>query len=58
MEHDEWEGRVGLVSLPTTKQITLKTKPAPFRRRYKQWPKVGMNVDVVTDEKGYWKIAL
>jgi len=58
VEHDGWEGRVGVISLPITKQITLKTKMAQFKQRYKQFPKVGMKVDVETDENGYWKIAL
>ena len=28
------------------------------KQRYKHFPKTGMKVDVVTDDNGYWKIAL
>jgi hypothetical protein len=31
---------------------------AQFKQRYKQFPKAGLKVDVVTDENGYWKVAL
>jgi len=29
-----------------------------FKQHYKRFPTIGMKVDVVTDENGYWKIAL
>jgi hypothetical protein len=31
---------------------------AQFKQRYKQYQKTGLKVDVVTDDNGYWNIAL
>jgi len=56
VERDGWEGRLRTFSLPPTKQITAKTVMAQFKHRYKQFPKVGMKGDVVTDANGYWKM--
>ena len=39
-------------------QLQHKAKVSDFKQRYKQFPKLGMKVDVVTDENGYCKIAL
>jgi hypothetical protein len=47
------QATVRCVSLPSP-----KSRLALFRQRYKQFPKLGMKIDVVTDENGYWKIAL
>ena len=30
-----------------------KSKLAQFKERYKQFPRIGMKVDVVTDDNGY-----
>src|SRR3990172_4215369 len=56
VEHDGWEGRLRTISLPPTKQISSKAKLAQFKLRYKQFPKTGMKVDVITDANGYWKL--
>lgn len=56
VEQDGWEGRLRAFSKPPTKQITSRTKMAQFKLRYKQFPKSGMKVDVVTDANGYWKL--
>lgn len=56
VEHDGWEGRLRTISRPPTKQISTKTKMAQFKLRYKQFPKSGMKVDVITDSNGYWKM--
>jgi hypothetical protein len=37
---------------------SAKSKLAQFKLWYKQLPKLGMKVDVVTDDNGYWKIIL
>jgi hypothetical protein len=58
VEEDGWEGRLRTFSKPSTKQISSRTIMAQFKLRYKQFPKTGMKVDVVTDDNGYWKIAL
>jgi hypothetical protein len=50
--------RIATFAKPQTNEISPKSKLAQFKQRYKQFPKLGMKVDVVTDENGYWKIAL
>jgi len=50
--------RIATFARPPGNEISPKSKLAQFKQRYKSWPKVSMNVDVVTDENGYWKIAL
>ena len=47
-----------IFSKPLTEEISPKSKLAQFKQRYKQFPKVGLKVDVVTDDNGYWKVAL
>ena len=39
-------------------EISPKNKLAQFKHRYKQFPKLGMRLDVVMDENGYLKIAV
>ena len=56
VEHDGWEGRLRTFSKPSTKQISTRTKMAQFKLRYKQFPRSGMKVDVITDANGYWKM--
>jgi hypothetical protein len=56
VEQDGWEGRLGAFAKPSTKQITSKTIMAQFKLRYKQLPKSGVKVDVVTDANGFWKM--
>jgi hypothetical protein len=41
-----------------SEEISSKSRLAQFRQRYKRFPTLGMKVDVVTDDNGYWKIAL
>ena len=52
------EMRIAIFAKPLGNEISPKSKLAQFRGRYKSWPKVGMKVDVETNENGYWKIAL
>jgi len=52
------ELRIATFAKPQGDEISPKSRLAQFKQRYKTWPKVGMKVDVETDEKGYWKIAL
>ena len=55
---DGWEGKIGVFSKPTSKQISEKHKLALFRQRYGQFPRIGMMVDVEPDKKGYWSIVV
>ena len=52
------EMRIGTFAKPQGDEISPKSRLAQFKQRYKQFPKVGLKVDVVTDNNGYWKIAL
>jgi hypothetical protein len=49
--------RIATFAKPQSSEISPKSKLAQFKQRYKQLPRVGMKVDVQTDEKGSWKIA-
>ena len=50
--------RIATFSKPLIEEISSKSRLAQFKQRYKQFPKAGLKVDVVTDDNGYWKIAL
>jgi hypothetical protein len=50
------EMRIATFAKPLGNEISPKSNLAQFKQRYKTWPKVGMRVDVETDENGYWKI--
>ena len=50
--------RIATFAKPQGAEISSKSRLAQFKRRYKRFPTVGMKVDVVTDEKGYWRIGL
>ena len=52
------EMRIATFAKPQGEEISSKSKLAQFKQRYKQFPKLGMRVDVLTDDNGYWKIAL
>ena len=52
------EMRIATFSKPPSEEISPKSRLAQFKQHYKQFPKVGLKVDVLTDENGYWKIAL
>jgi len=52
------EMRIGTFTKPQSEEISSKSKLARFKQRYKRFPTLGMKVDVVTDDKGYWKIAV
>ena len=52
------EMRIATFSKPQTEEISSKSRLAQFKQRYKRLPALGMKVDVVTDVRGYWKIAL
>lgn len=55
---NDHEMRIATFSKPQVNEISPKSKLAQFKQRYKQFPKTGMKIDVVTDDNGYWKIAL
>jgi hypothetical protein len=50
--------RIATFSKPQSNEISSKSRLAQFKQRYKRFPTLGMKVDVVTDNNGYWKIAL
>jgi hypothetical protein len=52
------EMRIATFTKPQGEEISSKSKLARFKQRYKRFPALGMKVDVVTDENGYWEIAL
>jgi hypothetical protein len=52
------EMRIATFAKPQSEKISSKSRLEQFKQRYKQFPKTGMKVDVVTDDNGYWKIAL
>ena len=52
------EMRIATFAKPQSDSISQKSRLAQFKDKYKQFPKTGMKVDVMTDENGYWKIAL
>ncbi|MGA2785735.1 MAG: hypothetical protein ABSF09_13665 [Candidatus Bathyarchaeia archaeon] len=54
----DWEGRIGTINKPTSKQISPKSNLAQFKERYEQFPKIGMQVDVVANDEGFWKLDL
>ncbi len=53
-----WEGRIATINKPPSRYISQKSKMALFKARYKAYPKVGIKVNVVTNEQGYWKLVL
>jgi hypothetical protein len=52
------EMRIATFAKPQSEEISSKSKLAQFKQRYKRFPALGMKVDVVTDDNGYWKIAV
>ena len=52
------EMRIATFTKPFSEEISPKSRLAQFKQRYKHFPKLGMRVDVVTDDNGYWKIVL
>ena len=50
--------RIATFSKPQSNEISSKSRLAQFKHRYKRFPTVGMKVDVVTDDNGYWKIVV
>jgi hypothetical protein len=52
------EMRIANFTKPLSQEISAKSKLARFKQRYKRFPALGMKVDVVTDDNGYWKIAV
>lgn len=55
---NELEMRIATFSKPQADEISPKSRLAQFKQHYKRFPAIGMKVDVVTDENGYWKIVL
>jgi hypothetical protein len=52
------ELRIATFAKPHSEEISPKSRLAQFKQHYKRFPTLGMKVDVVTDDNGYWKIAL
>ena len=50
--------RLATFAKPQSDEISPKSRLAHFKQRCKQFPKARLKVDVVTDDNGYWKIAL
>jgi hypothetical protein len=55
---DGREMRIATFAKPQSEEISPKSGLAQFKRHYKRFPMLGMKVDVVTDDNGYWKIAI
>jgi len=49
--------RIATFAKPQGEEISSKSRLAQFKQHYKRFPAIGMKVDIVTDENGYWKIA-
>jgi hypothetical protein len=52
-----WIGRVGTIPKPPSRLLSPRSKMAQFITRYKKPPEVGMTVDVMTNEKGFWTLV-
>jgi len=55
---DGWEGRIATIPKPSSKYVSPKSKMAQFIAKYKRTPESGMQIDVVTNDKGYWTLVL
>ena len=55
---DGVEMRLATFNRPLSQEISSKTKLARFKQRYKRFPTIGMKIDAVTGEDGYWRIAM
>ncbi len=53
---DDWTGRIGIINKPTSKEISAKSNLAKFMQRYEKYPEIGMQVDVIANDAGYWKL--
>jgi hypothetical protein len=53
-----WDGRIGTIPKPPSKYVSPRSKMAQFITKYRKPPEVGMTVDVMTNEKGYWTLVL
>ena len=47
-----------VISLPDGKSVHPKSKLAGFKRAYGKYPAVGMEVQTMRDENGYWRVIL
>jgi len=54
---DGREMRIATFSKPPSEEISPKSRLAQFKQHYKRFPTIGMKVDVVTDDNGYWKLV-
>jgi hypothetical protein len=52
------EMRIATFTKPVSQEISPKSKLARFKLRYNRLPRLGVKVNVVTDENDYWKVAL
>jgi hypothetical protein len=55
---DGREMRLATFNKPQAEQISSKSKLALFKHRYHRFPAVGMRVDLVTNQNGFWQIAI
>jgi hypothetical protein len=53
-----WEGRIATIPKPPTKLVLPNSKMAKFIQKYKKPPEAGIPVEVTTNAKGYWTLAL
>jgi hypothetical protein len=49
---------MGRLDVEVVASLLPRSKLARFKRQYRRFPTLGMKVDVVTDDNGYWKVAL
>jgi hypothetical protein len=53
-----WVGRVGTIPKPPSRYLSPKSKMAQFITKYRKPPELGMTIDVATNDKGFWTMAL
>jgi hypothetical protein len=51
-----WEGRIGTINKPASRQISPRSRLAKFKQRYKQFPRIGMKIQVEANAAGYWSM--
>ena len=55
---DEFEGRIATITKPLTNIISPRSRLALFKAKYGEFPKIGMKVQVETNENGFWNLIL
>jgi len=55
---DSWEGRIGVITKPSSKYVSPKSNMAKFIQKYKKAPDIGVTVEVATNDRGYWALVM